>query len=211
MFLKLFTPILLLLGTPLQGSEPLKVVVGSQNQAKVAAVCETLLGYSCFEQAEVIGFEAESGVNEQPLSLEETVKGAKNRAEAAFKNGTFGIGLESGLMQVPETDFEYMDVCICSVFDGKQHHIGMSCGFRLPKAVSDLIFSKGFDLNQAMQACGLTSNPKLGSSEGAIGILTQGRINRKDHCRLALTTALISIENSHYFFATPNCPPIASN
>ena len=160
-------------------------------------------GYPYLNQAELVSVAAPSGVTEQPLSLEETVQGAKNRAEQAFhqerSEHRLGIGLESGLMQVPTTDDEYMDICICAVYDGTHHHIGMSCGFRLPNEVTRLIFEEKLDLNQAMTRCGITNNHRLGAAEGSIGLFTKGRICRKEYCKQSLITALISVENAQYF------------
>jgi inosine/xanthosine triphosphatase len=183
----------------LSACENTEIIVGSQNQIKLTAVNEVVADYARLSGAKVVGVASDSGIREQPLSLEETVKGAKNRAENAYAAGSLSIGLESGLILVPETDSEYMDVCICSVYDGEKHHIGMSCGFRLPKPVSDLIISEGLDLNQAMQKCGFTHNPRLGAAEGSVGLFTSGRICRKDYCKQSLVTALISVENSHFF------------
>lgn len=179
--------------------EPSKIIVGSKNTVKVSAVRETVANYKCLANAEVIGIAVSSGVSDQPLSLEETIQGAKNRAQAAYQAGTLCIGLEGGLMKIPTSNDEYMHISICSIFDGQQHHLGMSSGFRIPKVVSSLIVGEGLDLNQAMKKCGFTDNPQLGASEGTVGLFTNGRIPRKAYCKQSLTTALISIEQPKYF------------
>ncbi len=175
------------------------ILVGSANKNKVEAVKEVILGTPLLADCDVRGIAVESGVSEQPLSLEETIRGAKTRAENAFENCRLSIGLEGGMMVVPESGGEYMIVSICSIFDGEKHHIGMSCGFRLPKEVSRLMIEEGQDLNEALFQCGLTTDPQLGASIGGIGFFTNGRINRKEFCKQSLTTAMISIENSERF------------
>lgn len=180
----------------LHAEEIADIVVASMNQVKLSAVEEVVADYAGFSSVKVRGVAVETSVRDQPLSLEEVVRGAKERAVRAFADCKLSIGLESGLMEIPVTDGEYMDICICSIYDGQRHHIGMSCGFRLPKEVTNLIVNEGLDLNQAMHRCGLTCNPTLGGAEGAIGLLTNGRICRKDYCKQAIITALISIENS---------------
>jgi inosine/xanthosine triphosphatase len=176
-----------------------QVIVASENEVKVSAVREVISQYDTLKKLLVTPCTVKTTVNEQPISLEETVIGAKKRAEHVYRKNSLSIGLESGLMLVPTSDDEYMNVCICAIFDGEKHHIGMSCGSRIPKQVSTLIIEEGLNLNQAMKQCNFTDNPKLGSCIGTIGVFTDGRITRKDYCKQCITTALISIDQSRYF------------
>ena len=77
--------------------------------------------------------------------------------------------------------------------------MGQSCAFELPQKIIDLINNEKMDLGQACLAGGFTTNPKLGSAEGFIGILTGGRITRKDYTLQSIVTALIQIENPALF------------
>lgn len=176
-----------------------QIAVGSLNPVKLSAVEEAITDYPILSGLKVQGVSVESGVREQPLSLEETIRGAKQRAKQAFKNCRYSIGIESGFMVIPETNGEYMDVSICSVYDGKQHHIGMSCGFRIPREITQSIINKGWDLDKGLKHHGLTSDPRLGVSKGAIGLFTNGRICRKDYSKQAVIMALISVENPSFF------------
>lgn len=183
----------------LNSVEPSKIIVGSKNEVKVSAVREVVADYKSLAGAEVIGVSVASGMSDQPLSLEETIQGAKNRAESAYQPDSISIGLECGLMRIPSSEEEFMHISICSIFDGKKHHLGMSSGFRVPRSISALILEEGLDLNQAMKKCGFTENPQLGASEGTVGVFTNGRIPRKTYCKQSLTVALISIEQPRYF------------
>jgi len=175
-----------------------KIIVGSKNPVKIAAVKEVIADYGW--QAKIISKASTSNVREQPLTLAETVLGAKMRAKNAYQDLCFSIGIESGLMQIPSTEEDVMNVCICSVFDGMQHHLGMSCGYRIPKTVATLLMQNDkIDMNEAMQRLKLTDHPRLGSHEGSIGLFSNGRITRKDYCKQSLITALIAIENGHFF------------
>ncbi|MEC7838746.1 MAG: inosine/xanthosine triphosphatase [Chlamydiota bacterium] len=177
----------------------LKIIVGSKNQVKVSAIREVISNYAFLSNAEVIGVSTSSDVSKQPLSLEETIQGAKNRAENAYQPHTLSVGLEGGIMEIPTSDNEFMQISICSIFDGEKHHLGMSSGFRLPKSITTSIIEEGLDLVQALIRGKLTDNPELGASEGVIGLLTKGRIDRKSYCKQSFTNALVSIEQSHYF------------
>jgi non-canonical (house-cleaning) NTP pyrophosphatase len=69
----------------------MKIVVGTKNQAKVDAVIEILKEYPHLATAQIAAAEAVSNVSDQPKSLEETIRGAKNRAESVFKECDYSI------------------------------------------------------------------------------------------------------------------------
>jgi len=172
-----------------------RIIVGSLNPAKIEAVAEIVREYPHLADLEVIGVDASSDISAQPKSLEETIHGAMNRAKNAFHDCRFSVGIESGLMAVPETKSGFMDVCVCAVFDGEQCHLGLSSAWEFPDpSVMHSIFSEGLDMSQAINKAGLTKNAKIGSQEGAIGILTKGRLNRKEYTKQALRTALIHVD-----------------
>jgi inosine/xanthosine triphosphatase len=173
----------------------MKINVASQNKSKVEAVKEILLDYPHLVHAEIISMSTESGVANQPKSLDETMQGAMNRAKGAWKDCDYSIGLESGLMHVPMSNTGYMDVCVCAIYDGKEFHFGFSSAWEFPdRKITDLMIKDGLDMSEAINKAGLTNNPKVGSEEGAIGILTKGRMDRKEYTKQALRTALIHIE-----------------
>ena len=176
-----------------------QVIVGSHNPSKVAAVREVLSDYNNLSFLEVVGMPVDSGISEQPLSLDEIILGAQNRALNAYQDKCLSVGLEGGMMMIPGADDEYLHINVCSLYDGEQHHLGMSTGFRVPKKVMRLILDEGLDFPQAMQKAGLTADPNIGLRDGAIGLFTDGRISRKEYCKQSLTTALISIQKPQYF------------
>ncbi len=175
------------------------VFIGTKNQIKVTALEEALRQYPSLQNVIVIPRVVSSGVSEQPLSLEELVKGAKTRAKSSYEGCLYGVGIESGIMHVTGTERDYMDICMCAIYDGHYHHLGMSCGFVLPASVVTLILDEGLDLNQAMQKNQFTTKTALGHAEGAIGVLTNGRITRKDYTKQSIVTAMCSIDNSQYY------------
>jgi inosine/xanthosine triphosphatase len=177
----------------------MKIIVASTNPQKIKAVSDLISQYNFLAEASVEGVNINSGVSDQPKSLEETIQGAINRAKSAFNNADYSFGIESGLMQVLHTKSGIMDVCVCAIFDGKNIHLGLSSAFEPPKKIVDLMHNKGMNMSDACVEIGLTDNPKLGSSEGLIGILTRGRMNRLAYTTQAVMTALIHLENTHLF------------
>lgn len=173
----------------------MKIKVGTQNKAKVGAVAEIVKEYPHLAHADIEGIASVSGVSDQPKSLEETIIGAKSRALGAYEACDYAIGIESGLMHVPQSKSGYMDVCVCAIYDGKECHLGLSSAWEFPDAsVTDLMVKDGLDMSQAINKAGYTNSPTIGSEEGAIGIMTKGRIDRKEYTKQALRMALIHLE-----------------
>lgn len=173
----------------------MKINVGSKNKAKIEAVEEILKEYSHLADAAVEGCDVKSNVPDQPKSIDETIHGAMNRARNAFasKDCDYSIGLESGLMKIPETKTGYMDVCACAIYDGKEFHLGLSSAWEFP-AIFDPILNNDMDMARAVNHAGLTNNPSIGAAEGAIGIVTKGKLDRKEYTKQALRMALIHLE-----------------
>lgn len=172
----------------------MKIVIGSKNIAKVNALKEILNDYPHLKHADVITNNSSSEVSDQPKSLDETVQGAINRARNSFVDCTYSFGIESGLMEVPNTKTGYMDVCACAIFDGTEYHLGLSSAWEAPKTVASYMLDDGLDMNQAALKAGFTTNLEVGSAEGLIGIMTKGRLNRKGYTKEAIRAALIHIE-----------------
>lgn len=177
----------------------MKIGVGSTNKVKVNAVKEVIADYEMFKDAEVVSVEASSSVADQPLSLQETITGAKNRAKAAYTGNNYGVGLESGLFDVPETKTGMMDTCACVIYDGKDFHIGLSSCFEYPIKVTKMVKQGTHDITQAFNEHKLSDDPKLGAAEGAIGLLTKGKVNRLAYTKQAIIMALIHLENPELY------------
>ena len=177
----------------------MKINVGSKNEQKVEAVREALQEYKDFENTEVFSLDVDSKVSNQPKTLEEIITGAMNRARNSFTNCDYSIGLESGIFPVPHTKSGYMDICMCAIYDGERYYLGSSPAFEHPKGVIDLVFSKNYEIDEAAKEFGITDNPRVGRSEGVIGILTKGILNRKGFSKQAVIMALIHLINKSYY------------
>jgi non-canonical (house-cleaning) NTP pyrophosphatase len=87
------------------------LAVGTTNPGKVAAVRAALAAYPALADFSAAPSKVDSGVSEQPRTLDETTRGARNRAQrAAAGSGprAFGIGMESGLF---ESDGRLFNLC----------------------------------------------------------------------------------------------------
>ncbi len=102
-------------------------------------------------------------------------------------------------MKVPGTKTWYMNICSCSIFDGKSHSLGLSSAFEYPKEIVSLVIEDGLEIDEAMLKTKLTENKRIGYSGGTIGLLTKGRLPRKDYVKQAVMMALIHLENKELF------------
>ncbi|CAM3765095.1 DUF84 family protein [Mesobacillus zeae] len=147
------------------------VVVGSKNPAKLIAVRNVFEGYDC----EIAGADIPSGVRNQPMSDEETIKGAVNRAEAALliQDAQIGIGLEGGV-EVTESGL-YLCNWGALAADGLETVIAGGARIPLPPEVASRLLD-GEELGPVMDEYAGKRN--IRKNEGAVGIFTNGKVNR---------------------------------
>ena len=177
------------------------IAVGTTNPGKISAVKRAQQAYPLWENATIQGYKVPSGVSEQPQGLEETIRGARQRAEGAYKagNANYGVGLESGIFPVPYTKSGYMDTTACVIFDGQNYHVGLSHCFEYPPAITKRVLEQGQTVTEAAVAEKWTTDPKLGDTHGMIGELTKKRVVREDYTYSAIQMAMIHLENAQFY------------
>jgi inosine/xanthosine triphosphatase len=172
-----------------------KINIGSKNIVKIESVREVICEYPDFSDSIIISVESQSGVSHQPKSMDETITGAINRSKGCFSECDYSFGIESGLMKVPYTKSGYMDFTCCAIFDGKNISLGLSPALEFPTKATKMMFDEDINITDALLKEGLTKNPELGSAEGALGVLTKGRVTRKDYTKQAIHMAMVHLEN----------------
>jgi inosine/xanthosine triphosphatase len=183
----------------------MKIAIGTKNTAKVQALEETLQGYPIFAKGiQIIPFSVPSEVSNQPLSIEETILGAKNRAKNSFTacdSCSYGFGIESGLIEAPGAKTGFLHVTVCSIYNGTDYYVGLSTGFEVPPSILSLVKDKKMDLCDACLQTGISTNTSIGSQEGLVGILTNGRLDRKTYSKQAITSALVQLEYASWYMS----------
>lgn len=182
----------------------MKIGVGSTNKSKVAAVRDLISAYPALAGAEVVGLHVSSGVADQPQSLGETIRGASNRAKAAFVENDLGIGIEAGVFEVPEVRSRYLNVTIAVVYDGASY-VGMSSGFEWPQSWIKLMQTEGLTVRDAAFKTGFTDDENIAHEGGLVGLLTNGRVTRKDYVQEALRMALMQFEYKRLYLRKVIC------
>lgn len=147
----------------------MKVIIGSHNQAKITAVKLAFKGFSVEE------VDSPSKVSNQPTTDEETLLGAMNRAHHCHESypEELSIGLEGGVMLINEELY----LCNWGVLMSKQTEVIRASGARikLPDEFIDDLFA-GVELSKLIDNYSEKYNTR--ESEGAIGIFTEGVIDR---------------------------------
>ena len=173
-----------------------KVIIASKNPVKINAV---KIGFGQTFPNNSFSFEGKSlpsGVSDQPMSNQETILGATNRANNAqvnFPDADFWVGIEGGIESVEDDMMAFAWIVITS---NKQIGKGRTGTFFLPKKVTALI-QQGMELGEADDIVFGDSNSKQKS--GAVGLLTNNIIDRTQLYVPAITLALIPFQNPQLY------------
>ena len=171
----------------------MKISVGSENGAKISAVveaCREVLG-----DIEAVATPVDSGVSEMPTTDDEMIAGALNRArDARERSGAdLSFGLEGGMVKTGHGWFLRGWV---AVYDGREYFLGCSPGIMVPDSIAREVTSQN-ELGEVMDRVAGRGGVKR--AEGAYGILTKNRINRKAAFKAAVLSALAPIYNKRMY------------
>jgi inosine/xanthosine triphosphatase len=170
-----------------------KVIVASTNPVKIEAA---QIGFDRMfpdESFDVQGASAPSEVSAQPMSSDETLLGATNRAENASKfvtDADYWIGIEGGIENVNE-ELEVFAWVVVKAANGKIGK-GKTGSFFLPQKIAELV-RQGVELGEADDIVFGRKNSK--QANGAIGILTDDALTRTTYYEPAVIMALIPFKN----------------
>ncbi|MHA1271827.1 MAG: inosine/xanthosine triphosphatase [Promethearchaeota archaeon] len=186
--------------------EELNICVGSLNPVKIKAVRSAFKHY--FNNFKIFKIEADSKVPPEPIGMETIIRGAINRAKAAINylkedlkldSNIFGIGIEAGLVEIPNTISGYMDFQYCAIMDEKERiTLGSGIGFEYPSFVIDTILSgKSKEIGEIMGK--IAGDVNLKKEKGSIGFLSKDIIKRKDILKNSVICALLPRINSDLY------------
>ena len=148
------------------------VAVGSGNPAKVRAVEHALR--RVWPNVRVLPAEVESGVSKMPLSDDEMLLGAGNRAHnalAAHSEADYGIGLEGGVHTMAvDADSTVMLLGGWAVVERRdgQRGVGACARLPLPETIAKCV-RDGEELGPVMDR--VTKSTDVKKKGGAVGVL----------------------------------------
>jgi inosine/xanthosine triphosphatase len=202
------------------------VAVGSTRRPKLDAVTAALSSISfAFPDFEIVGVEVPSGVRHTPLSREDLMTGARQRAEALVriaraenKTWNYFIGLEGGIDVVPATDVMpsldiVPDVDVVAeaamrwvflenwayITDGATGAFGQSGAILLPEILARIVVDDGVELSEAIDA--FAGRQGIRDAEGAWGILSRNLVSRQEAFRVAVLNAMAPFYNREIYSA----------
>ena len=189
--------------------ETIVVAVGSTRRPKLHAVREALdlIGPKLHAgvKFEVAGVETPSGVRHTPLSREDLMAGARQRAEALVRMARernepwkYFAGLEGGLDVVRENGARRVFLENWAyVTDGRTGAFGQSGGILVPEPLAIRVVDEGVELAEAIDA--FVGGQGIRDAEGAWGVLTRNLITRQDAFRVAVINAFAPFFNREIY------------
>jgi non-canonical (house-cleaning) NTP pyrophosphatase len=190
--------------------EKIIVAVGSTRKPKVEAVNDALGVVGPFLGAnatfEIVPVEVPSGVRHTPLSREDLMTGARQRAEALIRIASerhvrwkYFVGLEGGLDVIHEgaKRWVFLESWAYVADDGGLGAYGRSGAVLLPEALAKVVVDAGVELSEAIDA--FAGGRGIRDAQGAWGVLSRNLITRQDAFRVALISAFAPFYNRELF------------
>jgi len=176
-----------------------KVLLGSTNPVKIAAVDYAFK--AVFTDCEIVcqGVSAPSGVADQPMDTEQTKAGALNRVEFCAKEHggyDFYVAIEGGVDLFAGSAAAF--ACI-AIKHEEQLIVGRSANLPLPVAIYRAL-EQGEELGDVMDRLFNTHNIK--QKGGAIGLLTNELETRQSTYQQALVLALAPFIHPQLYLPT---------
>jgi inosine/xanthosine triphosphatase len=190
---------------------PCRIAVGSTRRPKLQAVHEAARGFAAVLSSdaplEIQGYEVDSGVSHTPVSREELMQGARQRAEAlrnmlrqSGATAHYCVGLEGGLNVVSENGERRVFLeSWAYVSDGLRGHFGCSGSIEIPQALAEEVLGGGVELALAIDR--FAGAVGIRDGQGAWGVLTGNLISRQESFRLAVLTAFAPFYNAKMYRA----------
>ena len=179
-----------------------KVLIASKNPVKINATKKAFEDVFT-DHFEFEGVSADSLVSDQPMSNDETLKGATNRLQnIQHLEADYLVSIEGG---VDLLDNNYEAFAWIVISDKNKIGKAKTATFPLPLKISNLI-KEGYELGDADDMVFKRSNSK--QKNGAVGILTDNLINRTDYYTHAIILALIPFTNTLDNFLSARYPKI---
>ncbi|MFD2080125.1 inosine/xanthosine triphosphatase [Actinopolymorpha cephalotaxi] len=185
------------------------VVIASGNPVKRRATLEAVKVALGQDEVDAVTVDVASGVPQQPVGDEETLRGARNRAEAARQDrpdANLWVGVEGGVIERDGA----LDCMAWIVVLGRRGPDGpvirgesRTATFALPAEIADRVRA-GVELGTATDD--VLGGTDTKSTTGTVGPLTGGVIDRVAFYAHALVLAMVPFRNVDLTF--PSAEPV---
>ncbi len=175
----------------------MKIAIGTLNKAKNEAVQKVIS--KIWPEAEYFPTKTNSRIREQPLTDEEGIEGAINRAKHALElipQTDYGIGLEGTV----DTNKYGMFLSGWVAIVNREGEIGMGCSGKvlMPKYL-EIQLNEGKELGPLVQEMLKDTNNEIRHSTGTNGLLTNNLYTRIDEFETATLCALAKFVSSEIY------------
>ncbi|MDD2907228.1 MAG: inosine/xanthosine triphosphatase [Candidatus Gracilibacteria bacterium] len=177
----------------------MKIAIGTTRAPKVDGIKNGIKNCPYFKDIEVeyILESVSSDISDMPLSIEETMQGAKNRANNLKKSGIiadFYIGIEGGTTQIG--DKKYIGGIVYIEDNKSKGHYGFSPMMEVPKLVVKKLYEEGLELGPVMGE--LSGKTDIRSENGSMGAWSNDMLTRVDEFSSAFQAAISPFFNDYY-------------
>ncbi len=143
------------------------VKVATANPMKVEATRKAFAKF--FRQVKVVAVDLPSTVSPQPISFGEIVRGARERARAAYRDCDYAVGIEAGVFRVASVAPRAFQITMACVFDGEREALGAGPFYEAPaRRVQEIVKA----------------------DTGSVAVVTKGKVTRGQVTRDAVLMAL---------------------
>jgi inosine/xanthosine triphosphatase len=175
----------------------MKIIICTENKAKVQAI-ENVLN-RVWTNFSIINEKFPSDISEQPLSEDEGIEGAVNRANNArlkYPNADYFIGMEG---YVDTTKYGMFLAGAVAIIDSSgKCGIGISAKMLLPTSIQNKI-EAGEELGPLIKILMNDTENNIRQYDGTNGFLSKGLYNRVDEFTNAAECALTRFQSPEYF------------
>ncbi len=187
----------------------MKIGIGSQNKTKVAAVKAACLKLQQTfphlqnQTFEFVTLSTQTSIPDMPLSQEQIVDGAVQRAKYVFERHPdldFAVGLEGGTFPLTTPALApnvlYFLQNWVYVYNGHKGFLGASPAIALPKEIAHQLYHEHRELAEVIDK--FSGKHDVRSNEGAFGILTHNLLSRTYAFEISLINAFVPFFNPDY-------------
>jgi inosine/xanthosine triphosphatase len=193
------------------------ILIGSKNQVKINTIQSTFTQLFPRKLFEFRAYNVSSQISSQPWGNDEIIHGAITRAKNAkirfFEENPhydpihfqtyYYVGIEAGLIPIPQTISGYFDIQYCAIFDGQGHlTLGASSGWEYPKEIiQELKRNPKLEIGKMIAL--RENDPDLKKDKAVndfYSYIREGRVSRLTEC---IEMALIPVLNQRLYFPNP--------
>ena len=177
----------------------MKIVLWTQSPPKVKAIQQAIdnIVYFKNEQIEVIPLKVSSDISDMPISIEENMLGAYNRAYNAKKqisDADFYVWMEWWTTMIQ--DKAYLFGVVYLLDKNENWHYGFSNMMEVPEYFRKKIYNEGLELGPVLAQA--TKEENASKKWWAFAHWSDDMITRTDQFVLAFTSAIVAFYNKYY-------------